>query len=340
MKAAIVEKPGALVVREIPEPTMSDYEVRCKLLFGATCTGTDNHLIHGRFPWPVSYPTILGHESTGEVVEVGEKVRNFKVGDRVTRVGTPAPPGGGLAATWGGFAEYGIARDHWAMKEDGLPEQEWRSYRINQILPPDIEPAVGTMFITWRETFSYITRMGVNDAGSFLVIGSGGVGLSFASHARNLCVSRIGMVGNDARSDVARRAGVTDFFDYHAPDLTAQIAESFPEGFDFIIDSVGKTGQMEMALPLLKPGGAITIYGIDDYGTWYLDPTKARGTFTYLSSGYDEAEAHEAIVEFVRAGKLDASIWLDMEHPFSLEEINPAFEALWERRLVKALIRL
>lgn len=49
MKALIVERPGKLAVREIPEPPMGEYEVRCRMLYGATCTGTDLHVIDGTF---------------------------------------------------------------------------------------------------------------------------------------------------------------------------------------------------------------------------------------------------------------------------------------------------
>jgi D-arabinose 1-dehydrogenase-like Zn-dependent alcohol dehydrogenase len=65
MKAVVVEQPGQLQVREIPEPTPGDYDALCRIEYGAVCTGTDQHLISATFPWPVQYPTILGHESIG-----------------------------------------------------------------------------------------------------------------------------------------------------------------------------------------------------------------------------------------------------------------------------------
>jgi len=49
MKAAILEKIGVLKVRDIPEPLVGDYDVLCEMLYGATCTGTDQHNIYGRF---------------------------------------------------------------------------------------------------------------------------------------------------------------------------------------------------------------------------------------------------------------------------------------------------
>jgi threonine dehydrogenase-like Zn-dependent dehydrogenase len=342
MKAAIVERPGALVVKDIPVPEVGDYDALCEMLYGATCTGTDQHLIAGRFPWPVHYPTILGHESIGRVVEVGKRVRNFKVGDLVTRVGTPPVPAAGLDVNWGGYAEYGIAKDHWAMREDGVPQSAWGGYRINQRLPADFDPAAATMIITWRETLSYLTRIFklMKAAPSVLVLGSGGNGLAFAAHAHNHGASRVVMIGSAIRESNARGVGAGDYLDYRAEDVMAQAGRKYPDGFDVLIDAVGKAGQLDAALPLLAHGGVAGIYGIDDYGQWRLNPLRARGTFTFYNGGYDEEETHEAIVADVQQGKLDASYWLDLAHPFDLAEINRAFEALHERKMVKAVVRL
>lgn len=338
MKAAVVERPGQLVVEEIPEPRLGEYEARCQILCGATCSGTDLHLIEGRFPWPVSYPTVLGHESVGRVVEVGAKVRHYQVGDLVIRVG--AAPSEGLRVNWGGFAQYGLARDHWAMCADGLPPETWRSYRVNQVLPPDLDPGAATMIVTWRETLSYLTRMGVYPGASLLVVGSGGTGLSFVAHAALAGAARIAVVGHPGRQDRALAIGATDFFDYRAGDVGHQLAEVFPEGFDFVVDSVGKAGSADAVLPLLKAGGTLGVYGIDEYGKFQVNPERARGSFTYYRGGYDEEEAHGRVLDRMRRGQLKADLWLDLEQVFPLERIGEAFEAVRRREVVKALIRL
>lgn len=340
MKAAIVEKPGVLVVREIDSPQVGEYDALCQMLFGATCTGTDTHLIDGCFPWPPNYPTILGHESIGRVIEVGSKVRYLKVGDLVTRVGTPAPPDSGLEAHWGGFAEYGIAKDHRAMKEDGLSQEEWRSFRINQVLPIDVDPAAATMMITWRETWSYISRMGVGTGSRVLILGSGGNGLAFTAHAKNLGATQIIVIGQVARRETTLQAGATEYFDYKSDDLIDGLQATAPDGFDFIIDALGKAGELSRVLPCVRPGGTITMYGLDDYGALSLDLNNVRGTFTYYAGGYDEAEAHDEVVAMLQDGRLNARLWLDLDNPFSLDDITQAYQAVRERRQIKALVRL
>ncbi len=336
MKAALLEKAGELTVRELPDPVPGPYDCLCELLYGATCSGTDMHLISGRLMWALDVaPSIIGHESVGRVIEVGEKVRNFKIGDLISRVGAPGLEGS-HSATWGGFATRGIATDHVAMAEDGVPGGN----TVNQLIPADIDPRVCTMIITWRETFSYISRMGVGKGDRVLVIGSGGNGLSYATHALNLGASEVVMVGNASRADLGEKIGVHAFLDYRADDLADQLAAVKDDGFDFVIDAVGKASMTDFALGALRSGGTIGIYGIDDMGKIRLNPSAGPGTFTFFEGGYDEAEAHDAVIAMIQSGKLDASIWMDLDDIYALDDINDAFQAVVDRKHVKMLVKL
>ena len=342
MKAAIIESHGTITVREMPEPVPGEYDALCDLLYGAICTGTDSHILSGNFPWISPLPTVLGHESVGRVVQIGSKVRNYRIGDLVTRVGTPPSPDGKISVTWGGFAQRGIAKDHWAMCADGLPQSAWNGHRVNQIVPSGVDPKVAPMFITWRETLSYLLRRGFTAGHSILIVGSGGNGLSYAAHAHNLGASCVAMAGSTRLESAAKsKAGVSLYFDYKRDDLTAAIQEAQPGGFDFVLDAVGQKTVADRVLPCLKSGGSYAIYGIDDFRGALLNPALARGPFTVHGAGdYDEAETHQRVSEFVLQGKLDASLWYDVSRPYPLAQINEAFAATRDRRTVKALIDL
>ncbi|MFW6309334.1 MAG: alcohol dehydrogenase catalytic domain-containing protein [bacterium] len=340
MKAAVVEKPGKLVIKDVPRTEIGEYGVLCKLLYGATCSGTDNHIINGSIPFPVEYPTILGHESIGKVVEVGGKVRNFKPGDLVTRVGVPPLSEPDYASNWGGFAEYGLARDHWAMSKAGISRQKWDSYRVNQLIPSGIEPAEATMIITWRETLSYLTRMDVGRGNSLLVIGSGANGLSFAAHAINRQARRVDMIGNINRKETAREIGITEYYDYKKESIYEIVKENFAEGYDYIIDAVGKKGLLNRALPLLKDNGTVGIYGIDDMNDNYFDPYHSQGTFTYYNNHYDEEETHHQVITYIKRGQLKPELWLDLANIYTLEDINKAMAAVRNRESIKAVVKL
>jgi threonine dehydrogenase-like Zn-dependent dehydrogenase len=338
MRAAVIEQDHLLVVKDVPEPMVGDYDALCQIVWGATCSGTDLHLIDGSLPFRSPLPTILGHESVGRVTRLGPKVRYLRPGDLVTRVG--ATPAGGYSVSWGGFAELGIARDYRAMQEDGLPQSAWRTARWNRALPAWVDPRVATLIITWRETLSYLTRMGFAAGKTLLVIGSGGNGLSYATHARNLGAASVAMIGAAAREERARRVGVAHYFDYRSERLAERVGEFYPEGFDFVIDALGRVGVADLGLALVKSGGTLTIYGVDDYNRCTLVPTRARGSFSFYNGGYDEGETHERVLLALQQGKLDASVWLDLEHAFALEQINAAFDAVRARAVVKALVRI
>ena len=342
MKAAVVEKPSVLTVKDIPEPPVGDYEVFVEILYGAICSGTDQHLVDRTFSepgfTPVPLPMVLGHESVGRVISVGPKVRHLKQGDVLTRVGTV--PVGEYNVCVGGFAEKGIAKDYRAMQEDGLPEKVWKEAWINQVVPKDISPAAATMMTTWRETLSYSTRMGFTEGVTVLVIGSGGNGLAFVAHAANLGAANVTVIGAADREEATRRIGATHYVDYKGGYVEAQTSAIMEDGFDFIIDAVGKKGVADQGLTFIKEGGTLGIYGLDDYPELTIDPFGPDKTFTVYNSGYDEGETHEEIVAFIRAGKLDASIWINIENPYPLENINDAFDAIRARDTIKALVKI
>ena len=84
MKAAILYKPMDMRIEEIDVPQISSNEVLVKMKRVGIC-GSDVHFyLNGRIAsFVVKEPLILGHECSGEVVEVGEEVSNIRPGQRV-----------------------------------------------------------------------------------------------------------------------------------------------------------------------------------------------------------------------------------------------------------------
>lgn len=341
MRAAVVEKIGLLNVRDVLEPEMGEYDALCEILYGATCAGTDQHLMDGKHPRPVSFPTVLGHESIGRVIKVGSKVTSYKVGDLVTRVGCPASEKGGYSSNWGGFCEYGIAKDHAQMQKDGCPKAQWFKSRVNMVIPEGIDPAAATMIITWRETYSYIHRM-CNSAGreSILILGSGSNALAFAVHAHNMGYEHIVVVGSNKRRSEFEEAAKAVYIDYKTADLPAAVKESAPDGFDVILDAIGKAGMLDSLAANIRPNGVMGIYGWDDYFTNSIRPMMIPCSFRFYNGGYDENEAHEAVVQQILSGKLDCKYWIDCANPYPLEEIVQAYEDVRGRKCLKALIQI
>lgn len=321
-------------------PAVGAYDALCEMRYGSTCAGTDIHLMDGLHPNPVSFPTILGHESVGRVVAVGSRVKNFRVGDLVTRVGAPAGLREGLDANWGGFAEFGIARDHWQMRRDGVAESEWVRYRVNQVVAPQIDERTAPMIITWRETLSYIRRIGVHVGQRVIVTGSGANALSLAAHCCNTGAEVI-CVGSPSRETDFRRLPIADYLSYRDPQLAEQYAERFSGAeADFLIDGVGADKTVNALLPFLKQDGVLGNYGWNGRFTYALNPFCAKRSFHVYAGGYDEEESNGEVLSLVLQGKLHAELWYDMQRPFALENIPAAYDSLRRHEALKYLICL
>jgi L-iditol 2-dehydrogenase len=82
MKAAFVVDKEKVEIRDIDIPKVKSDEVLIKVKTAGVC-GSDVHLFRGTHP-DRKPPAILGHEIAGDIIEVGERVSNLKIGDRVT----------------------------------------------------------------------------------------------------------------------------------------------------------------------------------------------------------------------------------------------------------------
>ncbi len=344
MKAAIVRRKGECTIEEIPMPQVNPYAVLCKILYGATCTATDQHIIN-QTVLDTDYPTLLGHESIGQVLECGGKVRNFHPGDRVTNVGVPPIPELGLYSFGGGYAEYGLVFDHDAMREDGLSETDILRYTIgsrplSSRIPDDIPDTVAPMLITWRETYSYITRMGLTSGMHVLVNGSGGNGLSFICHAKALAAGKITAVGSANRRGQALACGADVYIDYRDPEMAVQLRQAAGSGFHCLVDAIGGAGLLDQFLPFAAQDAVVGIYGIEGRKNMAMNPFAAVHSFRFYNDGYKEIEAHEAVLANIRTGFLQAGNFYRIDRPYRLTELREAFAMLQRKEQPKALIQM
>ncbi|MBR5754794.1 MAG: alcohol dehydrogenase catalytic domain-containing protein [Erysipelotrichaceae bacterium] len=335
MKAAVLDTEGRLSVQEVDMPAVPEYGALVRIEYGSTCAGTDARLMRKEHPNPVFYPSVLGHESTGVVVEVNDKVRNYKVGDRISRVGTV--PNDKLGVCWGGFAQYGIALDWMAMKEDGVDKSLWAKNRVNKVIPEDIDPKDCPMIITWRETLSYFNRLNVPKGANVLITGSGANSLAFVNHAI-YNEDRVVVIGSPSRNPDALKAGAVGAIDYHEENIQGSLKEYFPEGIDFIIDGVGNSTNVNKALALLNEGATVGVYGWNDRKGYGINPFMTLKNFRVYCAGYDEPETHDEVIKRIREGKLHAQDFYDKDDPIALDDIAEAYERLRNREAYKFLI--
>lgn len=339
MKSAVVVEPGRLEIWDIDIPKMGEYDALVEILYGSTCIGTDKNYIYGRHIREVIYPMMLGHESVGRVVEVGSKVKNFKIGDLVTDVGCPPTPDGKITSRAGGYSEYGIVRDVCEMKKAGLPKSMWEKNTANRVIPSWFSPAASTIVTPYRETLSYLRRMGIREGDKVLVLGSGCSGLCFAANAVNEGASPVVMIGTPMREETAKKVGVEAFYSYKQEGVYEVIREQHGL-FDYIIDAVGVKGGLSSALGLLKTRGTCGVYGWYDWNSNYINPFDARDTFVFYSGGYDQSETHDDIMTYMKCGQLNPGDILALDHIYPLKDIWQAYQDAWDRKVIKSVIQV
>lgn len=342
MRAIAVVTPNQVELIQLDPPKPGPYQALVKTDVACLCNATDGKLVTGHFPGVDKYPLVLGHEGTGIVQEVGDKVRNFKVGDRVI---------GGLlfdfsdskyGSGWGGFCDHTLANDHMAMVADGVADAEhgwFECYEIQTRVDADIAAEEAALLCTWREVYAGFGDFNIKAGERILVFGAGPVGLSFVKFGKLLGLSWIGVVDPLAdKRGQALKMGADAVF---SPEDLPQLEKEFGKQLDAVVDAVGNEKLVNSALPLVKMGGSICIYGVIAADSIPLK--KSLGPYNFnlyvhqWPTRWREREAQQPLCEWIRQGKLKASEFVT--HEFKIEQIHDALAAVKRGEVVKCLLR-
>ena len=344
MRAVAVIQPGKVELVEVPQPEPSDYQVRIKTEVACLCNATDGKLVAGHFPGVNDYPLLLGHESVGIVDALGEKVRSFRLGDRAVGgllfdIGDPKYSSG-----WGGFCEYTLANDHHAMVEDGVADARHGWFEVHEIQQPvadDIPVEAALMLCTWREVYGGFGDFNLQPGDDILVFGGGPVGLSFVKFAKLLGLGYIGVADPlPQKRQKALAMGADAAFAPDSPEL-AKLTHSRGKPLDAVVDAVGNPSIANAALPLVKMGGSIGIYGVIADDTITIEKGKGPYNFNlYMHqwpTRHRERAAQEPLCDWIRQGKIRADEFIT--HEFPVEQVGDALEEVKQGNVIKALLR-
>lgn len=344
MLSVAVKNPGQVELVEIPEPTPGPYEARIRTEAACLCNATDRKLIDGHFPGVETYPLLLGHETVGIVDAVGDKVRNFKVGERLIGgllLNTTDPA---FASGWGGFSQYILAGDHHAMLEDGVADSDhdwYEVYEIMRVVPPSISIEDAVLLCTWREVYGAFGDFNLQAGDDILVFGAGPVGLSFIKFARLLGLGTICSVEIiPEKRQKALEMGADLALAPNDAELKA-LLDQRGEPFDAVIDAVGKDAIINAALPLVKLGGSICVYGVIDTPEVNLEKAKGPYNFNLLvhqwPTRFREAAAQEPLCEWIEQGVLSYKEFISVEFP--IDQVQGAVDLSNTGQTIKTLLR-
>lgn len=207
---------------------------------------------------------ILGHECCGEIVEVGELVKDFKPGDRVL-VPAITPDWNSLEAQGGYSMHSGGMLAGWKFSnfKDGVFGE---FFHVNDadgnlaILPDNVSPAEACMLSDMVPTgFHGAELADVQYGDEVLVVGIGPVGLMSVAGANLRGASRIYAVGTRPTCvEAAKFYGATDIISYKEGPIDEQVLKlTDGKGVDKIIIAGGGVDTISEVINALKPGGKI-----------------------------------------------------------------------------------
>ena len=244
-------------------PTMGPADAILRPVAVAPCS-SDTHVSHGG-GGPMEY-RILGHESVGEVVEVGSAVKNFKPGDRV--IVNCVTPDWEAPLLQDGFDnnahDMGFTSSFkFVMQKDGVFAEY---YHVNNadanlfLMPEDISIEDALMTTDMMSTgFHAVENAEIKYGDNVVVFGIGPVGLmavAGAALAGAGCIYAIGTRPNCAA--LAKEYGANEIISYKEGDIVQQILDLNHGQVDKVIIAGGNSESIVQALNLVRPNGIIS----------------------------------------------------------------------------------
>ncbi len=249
MRAAIVIRPGKLLIKDVPEPVLGENDILVKVHSASICNATDVHIFEGTFESHHDfYPQILGHEVCGSVVATGSKVSGVRIGERLV-----------FYTMNGAFCEY--------TKVDA----DWAWARVPDNIPDNVAPLC-EMFHGALIQSVYPAHM--NSGEKVLVIGVGPMGLVTLQSIKVMADVLVGAIDLvDFRLSKARELGANFVYNrnhYTAEELVQAIHRDMGE-IDLVhvcasVDQSREQDLFDFAVAVVKPFGRLTGLNVEVKG--------------------------------------------------------------------------
>jgi hypothetical protein len=293
---------------------------------------------------PSEHGRRMGHEFLGVVEDTGADVSGFQAGDLVV---APFVWSDGTCD----FCREGLQTScrhggQWGGDTDG---GQGEAVRVPQApgtlvkLPAGEDEALLASLLTLSDVFCTghhaAVKAGVSPRTAVTVIGDGAVGLCAVLAARRLGAERIVLMGHHKeRTDLGREFGATHVIAERGDEGIELVRElTGGDGTHTVLECVGTSAAIDMALGVVRDGGAVSRVGAAQYSEVPMD----FGTFLRnitLTGGVAPARAY---IEELMPGILDGSLQPGrvFDRTIGLDEVPEGYRAMSGRQALKVLIR-
>lgn len=321
----------------LPVPEPDDYEVLVKNEGCVFCNTTDKMVIENLYATK-DYPVLFGHENFGRVVKLGKKVKNFALGDRVICANAIVKGyNGECYSSWGGFAEYGIAGDLQAYREDGGIPQDKNRYRgryyANCVIPGDFSYEKACLAFPLAEAASAVRQVGDLTGKTVVVIGTGIVGYFFTFFAKTYGAARVICLGRrQSRLEIAAKAGADETY-IDVAEATAAIRRG--GGAHVVFECSGNHRAMENGLPYLNENGLLATFAVPKE-PYAIDVRKCPRVFSHQRLEPDVPAAIGEVCHLLRQDKVPVEVFLT--HRWRFDQVPEGYAAVRRGDVVKGLV--
>lgn len=308
MKSAVFYGKHDMRVEESPMPQVGAEDVLIQVKACGIC-GTDVHIYEGdKGAAEVTPPTILGHEFSGVVTEVGAAVTNVKVGDRVCI--DPNCYCGKCDFCRNGIAHYCTDMIGYGTTVNG-GFAEYCSVNQRQVykLGDHTTFEQGAMTEPVACCLHGMDMCNIHPGSSVVVIGGGMIGLLMLQLARLAGAARTALLEPvTAKREVAKKLGADICIDPIHDDVKAALAAVGMTWINTVIECVGRTSTIEQAIDIVGNKGTVMMFGLtkpDD--TISLKPFEVFKKEIELKASYINPYTQKRALELIDSGRLDVS---------------------------------
>ena len=338
MKCSVFYGKETIKTEERPTPEVKAGQVLMRVHACGVC-GTDIHIYYGeKGSAEVNPPVILGHEFSGEVVEIGEGVTTVAVGDRITvdpndycgvcmhcKMGKKnmcANMKGCGVSFDGGFSEYCV-----------VPEK--LCFKLN----PDTDYEVGAMTEPVACCLHGIDLAQIKPGGSVCVIGGGAIGLIMVQLAR---ISGAATVILSEPVEMRRNIALEIGADYAIDPINENIVERIreitgTEGVDTIIECVGKLSATEQAVSIANKGATVLLFSVPAPDAKFALPLfDVFSKELHIIGSFVNPDTHQRSVNLITSGVLNLKPLIT--HRFPVDQVADAISMQQSVESIKVLV--
>ena len=337
MKASRFLGNKTFAVTDLPTPHAGPGELVLRNQVCGVC-GTDVHIYHGEpGSADVNPPVVLGHEYSGEVVEVGEGVTGFAVGDHVTvdpniycghcvycqngkKQLCPSMEAIGVTRD-GGFAQYSLIPASQAFKLE--PTVPWEAAAMAEPLACCLHG---------------IDLAGIQVGDKVCVVGGGAIGLLMVQLAKLSGASQIVLSEpNEKRRQVGLQLGANAAIDPTRPDAQEAFAQVLDGGANVVIECVGNVPAVKSAFQFAGKGATVLLFSVPKVdATFDLPLFEVYKKELTIKGSFVNPDTHARAVALINSGKVDFGPIIT--HRFTLDQLPEAIAMQMSDASIKVVV--